>query len=470
MKRAKNRDKNRESRKGSSSMGKRITRRGFLKGMGTVGLGAAAISATGIIPRVPYARGGSKMVLNVWTFENPQMRPWEHMRIKMFMEKHPGLTVNYQWFPIKDLAKKVKVGYATGTAPDGFKSGTWWMPIWIERELIAPMDIQRLGYNSLQAYKDDYAPACVGDFTRNETVYGYPMWYLGFSNFINIKHFKEVGLDPIKDEPKTWDQLGEIAKRLTIEKGDKFIRQGFKFSMHAPIWTLFEFNPILRQCGSSWFDKDGKAAFNDEGGVKAMTIRASIAKKYGAEDPADSIATNPLPMMDFLRERCSMDLCHPIIPAAVKSQNKKMAEEDYYKACHMPGVVPENRGCTSYGLGLVVNKQASKDKQEVLHDLYKFMMTDLLSCWKATGPFPPARKGDWRQHPSVKNAKDVKEMFAAQTGYGLPPSPVYDELCDSIHRACQKVLLTNADIKQTLDAAAAEYNRAIEGYKMQKRA
>jgi ABC-type glycerol-3-phosphate transport system substrate-binding protein len=396
------------------------------------------------------------------------MRPWEHARIKMFMENNPAITINYQWFPITDLGKKIKVGYATGTAPDGFKSGTWLMPTWIERNLVAPMDVQRLGWNSFKSFQADFSSACVEDFSREEKLYGYPMWYLGFSNFINTKHFKEVGLDPFKEEPQTWEELGEIASKLTVRDGQKFVRQGFKFSMHAPLWTVYEYNPILGQCGATWFNKDGTASFNSEGGIKAMTIRSSMAKKYKVEDPADSIATHPLPMLDFLKERCSMDLCHPIIPAAVKSQNPKMAEEGYYRALHMPGVTPANRGTTSYGLGLAINKQAPKDKQEILHDLYKFIMADLVSCWQATGPFPPARKGDWIEHPSVRNSRDLKEMLAAQNGYGLPRTPLYDELCDIMHRACQKVLLTNEDIKKTLDDAVAEYNRALSQYKMQK--
>ena len=49
-----------------------------------------------------------------------------------------------------------------------------------------------------------------------------------------------------------------------------------------------------------------------------MTVRASIARKYGAEDPADSIATNPLPQLDWLKERCSMFFCHPLPPVLIK--------------------------------------------------------------------------------------------------------------------------------------------------------
>ena len=49
--------------------------------------------------------------------------------------------------------------------------------------------------------------------------YGYPLWFYGYCNYLNTKQFKEVGLDPDKDWPKTWEQFGEVAKRLTITRG-----------------------------------------------------------------------------------------------------------------------------------------------------------------------------------------------------------------------------------------------------------
>ncbi len=40
---------------------------------------------------------------------------------------------------------------------------------------------------------------------------------------------------------------------------------------------------------------------------------------------------------------------------------------------------------------------------------------------------------------------------------------VFNELADSMHRAVQKIMLTNADIQKTLDDAAAEVDRATAG-------
>jgi len=286
-----------ESKKKSPPRG--LTRRQVMRNVGAAGLGLAAAGTLG--HRV-WAQGAPVNV-TFWTFDNPQQRPWLNKRVNLFMEQNPNVKVDFQFFSFADLGKKLSVGYATGTAPDGFVSQDWFMPTWLDKGLIAPLDVNRLGYSSLDAFGDDFAPAFVKGAVHDGKVYGYPLWFYGYLNYMNTNQFKEVGLDAEKDWPKTWAELGEVAQKLTIKDGDRFVRQGFKFAMHASAWTMIQFNPILIGAGGQWFDADGKCTVNNEAGVKAMTVRASITRDYGAEDPADSIATNPLPQMDWLKER-----------------------------------------------------------------------------------------------------------------------------------------------------------------------
>ncbi len=441
-----------------------MTRREAIGRIGALGAGAAAVAVS---PRRAAAQPTkAPMKLTFWTWENPQQRPWIQKRVAQYTDKHPNVKVDFQWFTFTDLGKKVSVGFATGTAPDGFTTGDWLMPTWLSRNLIAPLDVQALGYSSVDAFRRDHADAFVAGAIQDGKVYGYPIWFYGFANYLNTKQFKEVGLDPERDQPQTYAQLGEVAKRLTIKQGNKFTRQGFKFAMHAPQWTMIQLNPIVVQAGGQWFDKSGKCTINNEAGVRAMTVRASIAKQYGAEDPADSIATAPLPQMDWLKERCSMFSCHPIPPVAIKSQNPVMEAEGYYRPVQLPGVTADKRYSTCYGFNFVVNANAPKDKQEVLHDLYRFVMSDLVDCWQATAPFTLARKSGWTDDPRVKSFPHVAEIIRAKDqGVFFPRTPVWSELADAMHRAMQKVMLTNVDIKVALDEAAAEVDRATAEFK-----
>jgi len=447
----------------AASPARRVTRRDIVRGITAAALGAGVGA-----PLAGRARAQVKtpVSLSFWTFDNPQQRPWLAKRIKLFTDQNPNVKVDFQWFPFGDLGKKLSVGFATGTAPEGFVSQDWLMPVWLDKGLIAPLDVIRLGYPSFASFTDDFAPAFVAGATQGSKVYGFPLWFYGYCNYLNAKHFKEVGLDADKDAPKTWEELGEVAKRLTVKDGKKFVRQGFKFAMHAAPWTMIQFNPILLQCGGAWFDSDGKCTVNNAAGVKAMTIRASIARTYGAEDPADSIATNPLPQLDWFKERAAMFFCHPIPPTLIKAQNPQMAAETYYREVQYPGVIPGKGYSSTYGFNLVISSQASKEKQEVLHDIYRFVMNDPVDAWKDTAPFTMARKSGWIDDPAVKSFPHIDEFIKARDdGVFLPRTLVYNELADSMHRAVQKIMLNNADIKTALDEAAAEVDRATAAYK-----
>jgi multiple sugar transport system substrate-binding protein len=446
---------NKPSVRGAGSKG--VSRRDALALIGAAGAAAVASPALGQASRVN---------LSFWTFENPQQRPWLHKRVRQYMEKNPNVNVEFQWFTFADLGKKISVGYATGTAPDGFVSQDWLMPTWQAKGLIAPLDIQKLGYNSYKDFSDDFPEAFLAGATKDGKVYGFPTWFYGFLNYLNTKHFASVGLDPEKDAPLSWEKFGEVAKQLTIKEGNRFVRQGFKFAMHAPQWTMVQFNPILVGAGGSWFDASGKCTINNAAGVKAMKLRASIAKEYGAEDPAESIATNPLPQMDWLKERASMFWCHPIPPPAILSQNTAMANEHYYRPVQYAGIDGKPGISTTYGFNLVINARAPAEKQAALHDLYKFIMSDAEDCWTDTQPFPIARKSGWTNNPKVQSFPQISEVLKARDqGVFLPRTPVYNELADAVHRAVQRVMLNGADIQATLNEAAAEVDRATANAK-----
>src|SRR5262245_56858032 len=127
----------------ASSRQRPTTRRKFVSGIGAASLGVT-IGMTR--SRRTSAQGSAPITLTFWTFDNPQQRPWLYKRVKLFMEQNQKVTVDFQWFPFGDLGKKLSVGFATGTAPDGFVSQDWFMPTWLDKGLLAPLDVQRLGY------------------------------------------------------------------------------------------------------------------------------------------------------------------------------------------------------------------------------------------------------------------------------------------------------------------------------------
>jgi ABC-type glycerol-3-phosphate transport system substrate-binding protein len=161
-----------------------------------------------------------------------------------------------------------------------------------------------------------------------------------------------------------------------------------------------------------------------------------------------------------------MFFCHPIPPTLIQAQNPKMAAERYYAEVQYPAFQAGKGFSSTYGFNLVISAQASKDKQEVLHDMYRFVMSDPVDCWKDTAPFTMARKSGWVDNPAVKSFPHMEEFIIARDqGVFLPRTLVYNELADAMHRAVQKIMLNKADIKASLDEAAAEVDRATAAYK-----
>src|SRR5665647_1196181 len=175
-----------DSKSSSSKDKAHFTRRDLLD-MSAAG---ALVAATSSITTLASAQARKPINISFWTFENPSQRPWVHKRVNLFMQQNPNVKVDFQYFAFGDLGKKLSVGFATGTAPDGFVSQDWLMPTWQAKGLLAPLDVQRLGYPSLKAFSDDFAPAFLAGAVRDGKAYGFPLWFYGYNNYLNTKQFK----------------------------------------------------------------------------------------------------------------------------------------------------------------------------------------------------------------------------------------------------------------------------------------
>ena len=399
------------------------TRRDFLR---RTTVGAAAVGVLGV-PAFGAAQGAptrTPVKLAFWTFENPQQRPWIHKRVKLYMEQNPHVTVDFQWFPFGDLGKKISVGFATGTAPEGFVSQDWFMPTWMDKGLLAPLDVQRLGYPTYDAFTDDFAAAFVKGATQDGKVYGYPLWFYGFCNYLNTKQFKEVGLDPDKDWPKDWKQFGEVAKRLTIKRRQQVHAPGLQVRHargavdHDPVQPDPDHprRPVVR-CQRQVHDQQrGRRQGHDRARLHRQAVRRRGPRRT-------RIATNPLPQMDWLKERCSMFWCHPIPLGGHQVAEREDAGGGLFPARAVSAASsPARASPPPTASTCVVNARAPKDKQEALQDLYKFIMSDLIDCWKDTAPFSLARKSGWADNPAVKEFPGRRRDHQGQ-GPGRVPAP-----------------------------------------------
>jgi multiple sugar transport system substrate-binding protein len=103
-------------------------------------------------------------------------------------------------------------------------------------------------------------------------IYGLPMEITNWCIYVNNKYYSEVGLDPAKDYPKSWEQMADVAEKLTIREGAVIKRRGFDFRYP---YYLVSFVPMVNQLGGTVLSSDGKSAAVDSAAwIKALQYMA----------------------------------------------------------------------------------------------------------------------------------------------------------------------------------------------------
>src|SRR5258708_7631375 len=255
-----------------------INRRELLKRGGKVAA-AAAVSSV-FSPFVLTGKAAATKTLSFWQFYAPArtlgtQSKWFEDCVKGWNATH-DVKVELQFVPVQDYigGSKLQTAFASGQGPDIF--------------IISPGDFLRY-YNGgvlvdLTSYmedaaKNDFFPNVMETRIVDEKIYGVPFEVVPLAMYYSPKAFEEAGLSE-SDIPKTWDQLLEIAHKLT--KGNRF---GCLFETTPGYYQNLTWYPFMWQGGSDIATLDGKkSAFNSPGTVQALkfwqdSIQQNVASR-----------------------------------------------------------------------------------------------------------------------------------------------------------------------------------------------
>jgi ABC-type glycerol-3-phosphate transport system substrate-binding protein len=143
--------------------------------------------------------------------------PGKDANIYIHTERHGATGDEPEW------AAFYMADFLAGTSPDIYHLSGGMLPdLQAQGVLVAPVD-------EIQQYiRDNYAPGAVAYATVEGATYGYPTELQAQVNWINAKHLQDAGLDTDPaNQPKTWDEMREQAKALTVREGDNKTRAGF---------------------------------------------------------------------------------------------------------------------------------------------------------------------------------------------------------------------------------------------------
>jgi len=216
-------------------------------------------------------------VLKLWTHEDPNRQKMEEQFAKEYMAKNPGIVIEYSVYPSTKIQDLIPTAYAAKNAPS-----IWNLelqkayPIFMQG-LCAPIPPKALGFKDEQAIIDSYLPGMLDPvydkdgklLGKKGKIYGLPLEMVNFGMYLNKKIFRDAGLDPDKDYPKTWEDVMAVSEKIVKRNGDIVTRRGFDFRYGD---YLISWVPMVEQLGGKVVSDDGKEAIVGEAAwVKVLT-------------------------------------------------------------------------------------------------------------------------------------------------------------------------------------------------------
>ncbi|MFS8115942.1 sugar ABC transporter substrate-binding protein [Rhizobium jaguaris] len=398
--------------------------------------------------------------LKFWQFYAPggpvkTQIDWFDKTVSNWNDSHEQ-KIELEYIPTSEYVNgpKLATAFASGEGPDVF--------------LISPGDFLRY-YNGgvlqdLTPHIDDAAKA---DFPENVIanrmvdgkIYGLPMEVEPMAMYYSVKAFEAAGLNE-NDIPATWEQLLQLAKKLTTAN-----RYGVLFETQPGYYQNFTWYPFLWQGGGEFQTEDGKSAFDSPATVQALkfwqdAVNSGVAPRQvmgtGANDTVANLAAGYVAMQN--------------VGIWGISQLANNAKDFKYGVFKLP--TPPNGKYVTVGGGwaFVANAKGKNPDAAAAFCAWALASADKGSvgrvvdwCTKGKSDMPPrksaleAGKADFDQGMIGTFAKNIYPGIRAEPR--LPPE-VYKIISDAI----QQTQLGGADPQATATAASQQLDAFLASY------
>ncbi|MBW7882261.1 MAG: ABC transporter substrate-binding protein [Caldilineaceae bacterium] len=439
-------------------MNKRI-----LRALSLLLLGALVLAACAVPAAAPGgetgAAGEPPIELLYMTHNHPQSIPVNEAIIAEFQAMHPNVTITFDNAPHDNYEQKVLTAFAGGQGPDVFWAGDWMVPQFTNNGIIAPVDPAAFGVQTQEEFVALFEPGSLDAFTVDGKVYtGGISEYNTFTLIYDKDDFAEAGIEPLsKDTPVTWEELGEIAAKLTKKDGDRVVRIGLEWPFQVPIWTVLIQEPMLRQLGGDLVNAEtGKPDFTQDAMVKVMQYVQDL-RAMGAVDP--SLDQNLLE--DLANDRASIIIGGPW---AAKPLNDLNPDLNWDTAPLPQFAEAQARVTTLYAWAWFVSAKSSPEKQKAAWEFVNLLTSKQKEWWDTVG-YVQARKGEIEgmilpEYYAQSDPRLTTIFDDYPFGKFEFRSPKYFELSDIWTRAQDRVL-QGEDVMTVLQEAQAQADQAV---------
>ncbi|RCW55356.1 ABC transporter substrate-binding protein [Halanaerobium sp. ST460_2HS_T2] len=257
--------------------------------------------------------------------------------------------------PWGDYWTKLPLELQSGRGPELFMTHTAYSDVLLPNSKELPFEVSELEENF------NNPGIFLGENGRPVFI---PLVYYGAVMYYNVDHWQEAGLTEA-DIPATWDELEEVAQKLTVYDGDKVVRSGFDYS------TWYTLADLIYQQGQGLVDENGETTIDSEAGINVL----ERIKKW--EDDlriSDFTLGNGSPEDSFLRYQSSIIYGHAWMANWFASTD----EELNFKAFPIPVWSEDAPVITRADMELTfgISKNVNDKQYEVLVDFTEFVLNN----------------------------------------------------------------------------------------------
>ncbi len=216
------------------------------------------------------AEDDGPMTIKFWTHEDPNRTEIEERYIREFEAANPGVTIERVTNASAKTPELLLTAFAANEGPHIFNIQIEEGYAYIVNGRVAPIDAQAAGYANDRALINAYVPGVLDPVTVGGDAYGLPLELTNWAIYLNKRVFRDAGLDPEVDYPRTWEDMVEVSEAIAIRDGQILTRRGFDFRYP---YYLVSTIPMVEQLGGQLISDDGKTAIvGDEAWLKFLTF------------------------------------------------------------------------------------------------------------------------------------------------------------------------------------------------------
>lgn len=242
-----------------------------------------------------------KTVLTFWRNRgnDAENKAYEEL-VSSFEKANPNIKIQMKTIPYSDYEVRLRTEIATGTPPDIMAIDSPTLALYANAGSLLSID----SYMKSEGSIEDFPTSTLRGLSYNDQIYLAPIAESSIALFYNKHVLKEAGIPfPLSNpnEPLTWDEVIEIAKKVTNpEKGIMGIDPGQGFGEgEAPAYFKM---PFLWQFGADVLSPDATTAsgyLDSEKAIEALQLYQDFYHEQG-------VASVEMGTNDFINGKLAM--------------------------------------------------------------------------------------------------------------------------------------------------------------------